>query len=175
MKLIAYDITNLTDARYYAARGAHAIGFSSMASSLDEINAMKEWLDVPLFFIRLKDNITAEELWEIRERTGIAHYLVQHIEQDVINLFPDVSWITFHDEANEASVEVDYLFHEHVHGDLESAIKHFVLPDVLKPYDEADYNGFMGFLFSGSEEDKVGLKSYDEIDDFLDQVDIEYY
>lgn len=171
MRIIAYDIANLTDARYFAARGAHAIGFSTELSSIDEINAMKDWLDVPDFFIRIPAAISAEELWELQERTGISTFLISSIQQDIINLFPAAKWIKYHTDM-EDSEELVYIFHDALDSP-ESNTPHYV--EVQGPlYDEKMYQGYTGLLFSGSAEDKVGLKAYDDIDDLLDQVDVTY-
>lgn len=172
MRVIAYDIANLTDARYFAARGAHAIGFSIVQSTIDEINAIKEWVDVPSFFIRIPEDISAESLWEIQERTGISTFLITSIAEEVSNLFPSANWIKFHADIDNEEDELAFIFHKSI-SPIENDAKHYVEAqgDI---FDEKNYAGYAGLLFSGSDEDKVGLKAYDTIDDFLDQVEVEY-
>ncbi len=186
MKLIAYNITNLTDARYFAARGAEMIGFSSMLSTPEEVNAIKDWVDVPGFFLRIPENASAEYIWEWQEKTGITIFLISALSEDVAALFPSAGWIIFLDGDQEGfDPGISHIFIPAEHTKTWQALEE----QFSNPYNEAaayiefsadlkispdQLSNITGVLIKGSGEDKVGVKSFDEIDDFLDGLEIEY-
>ena len=181
MKLIATDIANLTDARYFAARGAHMIGFNTQLSSPDEVNAMKEWVDVPAFFLELPSDASNEDIWEWHDRTDISCFLIEQISEDQMNLFPKAEWIyRVATPENIPLLDVNYLFVPwHLKSQwVENRPFDLNLPVYLEwnePRSGHDINThFSGVVLSGSAEDKTGVKSYDAIDDFIDTLDIEY-
>lgn len=185
MKLIATDITNLTDARYFAARGAHMIGFNTTLSTPDEINAIKEWVDVPEFFLHLPDNASAELIWEWQDRTGISNFLFSDFDEDEVRRFPDAQIIYFPRQLDNLSGDVHYLIIASSLVDAWLQLKNntaFEFSDIPTyveyknemNIDEKVVNEFNGVIITGSTEEKIGVKSYDDIDDFLDQLDIEY-
>jgi hypothetical protein len=186
MKLIAYDITNLTDARYFAARGAHMIGFSVEHSTIEEVNAIKDWVDVPAFFLHLPENPTAELIWEWQDRTGVSSFLVSDISDEVVVLFPKAQWISFLTPTQKESyLDLSYIFINSSIGadsvslanlslNLNQDIPAYLEFSPYKSINLKEEKWISGVLIQGSEEDKVGLKSYDEIDEFLDTIDLEY-
>lgn len=155
------------------------IGFSAMLSSVEQVNAIKDWVDVPAFFIHLPAEASAELIWEWQERTGISTYLFSELSEDTMALFPQAKWITFY-KGQEIDFEPAYLFipAEHINEWNQAETS----------FDEADvYVDFManqaaidsneqikGVIIKGSDEDKVGVKSYDVIDDYLDKIEVEY-
>lgn len=179
MKLIAYDITNLTDARYFAARGACMVGFSATMSSIEQVNAIKDWVDVPAFFLHLPAEASPELIWEWQERTGISTFLISSISEGTMALFPQAKWITFFN-GQDIDYEPAYLFitAEHLNAWKEAEIS----LDETKVYvdfkaNQADLDiddEITGVIIKGSDEDKVGVKSYDAIDDYLDKIEVEY-
>ena len=182
VKLIAYDITNLTDARYFAARGARMIGFSASYSTIEEVNAIKEWVDVPSFFIRLPDEASADLIWEWQERTGISTFLSSGLSEDITALFPDTSWLHYFEKESECpesnlvfvSIEQieDWVVKQGEFSSSYSECDGYALFETSMTKDLIEQ--LDGLAIKGSDEDKVGLKSFDAIDGFLDQLDIEY-
>ncbi|NNK73205.1 MAG: hypothetical protein HKO94_08440, partial [Flavobacteriaceae bacterium] len=71
MKLIALDIANLTDARYFAAMGASYICFDPQNASIEQISAMMPWLDVKDFMLQYVEQVDLDLIWEQSERSGI--------------------------------------------------------------------------------------------------------
>jgi hypothetical protein len=69
-QLIATGIRTLHDARYFAAMGASWIGFDLSVMSIDEFNAISEWVVGPLTFVELQ-SAEAHELHELTQKTGI--------------------------------------------------------------------------------------------------------
>ncbi len=181
MKLMAYDISNLTDARYFAARGAHAIGFSALASSVEEINAIKAWVDVPIFFLRLPDNPEPELIFEWNERTGIEIMLINQIDEAIMNMFPKLKWVTFY--AKKSGIEIsDYAFiFINDKNSIETILdqRQGTETGIFLKYERGttcfeDFEKVDGLLIKGTREDKLGVKSYEDVDDFLDKFEIEY-
>ena len=185
MKLIAYDIANLTDARYFAARGAHMIGFSTVLSTVEQVNAMKDWVDVPAFFLHLPPNPSADLIWEWQERTSIDRFLVSNLSDDVLAMFPDAQWMYFFNSNDQAVYhELSCFFIDFNSLPFWLANKtNFGSSDDMPVYIE--YNSetasklneieeVAGVVIRGSQEDKLGIKSYEEIDDFLDSIEIDF-
>lgn len=180
MKLIAYNITNLTDARYFAARGACMLGFSAELSSIEQVNAIKDWVDVPGFFIQLPDNASAEFIWEWQDRTGITTFLLSSLSEDTMSRFPDASWISFFNGV-DSDIELSHLFITSEYFDAWS--KRNELSDDAEVYvdfmanelsDPERMAHITGVIIKGSDEVKVGVKSFEVIDDFLDRIEVEY-
>jgi len=186
MKLYAYNITNLTDARYFAARGAAMIGFSTSLSTIEEVNAMKDWVDVPQFFLQIKGERDASFVWEWTDRTGIETCLISELDDDTCARFPNMKWMKRMSDITYIAVEelsgiilsCDELnqWEELVktNNEIIAQLTTMYIPQELKVKEIENLNGVDGILISGSEEDKVGIKNYDELNDFLDQIDIEY-
>ncbi len=181
MKLVAYDIVNLTDARYFAARGAHLIGFSAISSTVEEVNAIKSWVDVPDFFIQLPDNADADFIWEWQERTGINKFLVSNINSDLIPLFPKAKWIKFLCDVDETElIDLSAIFIQMENMDKMSSIEvdddtdQFIelSSSVIDKLDKM--KPISGVFIQGGAEDKIGLKSYEVIDELLDRIEVEY-
>jgi hypothetical protein len=70
MQLIATGIRTLHDARYFAAMGASWIGFDLSVMSIDEINAISEWVVGPQIFAELK-TADPDQLFDLTQKTGI--------------------------------------------------------------------------------------------------------
>ena len=149
------------------------IGFSAMKSSVEQVNAIKDWVDVPTFFLHLPAEASAELIWEWQERTGISTFLITTLSEDTMALFPQAKWITFFD-GQDIDYEPTFLF-------VNAELLHAWNTDETS-FDETEiYIDFMvnqmdierkdpitGVIIKGSDEDKVGVKSYDAIDDYLD-------
>lgn len=187
MKLIAFDITNLTDARYYAARGANMLGFSTALSSVEEVNAMKEWVDVPAFFLRLPTDATPDLIWEWTERTGINSFLMEQASDHLRALFPKATWMSpflpdlDHEEYSTFFIEVpdlgswnDLYKSELNNSSSDPFVASYIIFDSNQDFIQLELEHISGVAIQGTAEDKVGLKEFDQIDKFLDAIEIDY-
>ncbi len=197
---VAYNITNLTDARYFAAKDVEYLVFNLEAGTpgfVDPITvkAMEEWVVGPTIvgafrhssletvlesvkfyglkgvqvwwsegnekalkeLIQLVDVIlvfdvngqSPDELYDLQDEYLSAIFMLNFGDQDLKSMFTD-EWRSFFNNVrpviqSNASVE-----------DLKAAIVQFRLAD---------------WAVSGGDEEKVGLKSFDDLDEILDWVE----
>jgi hypothetical protein len=69
-QLIATGIRSLHEARYFAAMGVGWIGFDLSATSIDEINAISEWVVGPLTFAEV-NTVVEGQIYDLAQKTGI--------------------------------------------------------------------------------------------------------
>lgn len=152
-RVIAANITNLTDARYFAARGVDYLMFEVKALSLDKILEIKEWIEGPehiLSFDLSSLSLLEEAIIKIKPAcvTGIdpqVHHELKQYESHV-------EVITREDEARIVIDEVTYK-------------KVTTLKDLRALEEEA------GVIVSGGDENEVGVKDFDVLDEILDHLE----
>ena len=171
-KVIAQNITNLTDARYFAAWGVDYISFNTIPDSdfnlpLDKIKEIKDWVEGPSCLIETnaldfddvadghilsniysslplnKETFFRITLEEVRKGLPSGKYILKLKD---VNMLEDLHKV---DASLKQGIE---LFLDITQLDL----KHF---DKLNHY---------GIVIQGGEEEKVGVKSYEELDDLYD-------
>jgi phosphoribosylanthranilate isomerase len=202
----ASQITNLTDARYFAARGVEWLGFNLDAGTENfihpqNIKAIKEWLEGP----KLVGEFGMQDNSEINAA-------VEFLDLDVIQvgMYSDISSLALNDVTiiKEIVVEKDADYYD-LRTTLESNsanVNTFLLnysknniswnsisskKNVLKGLCEKhkiilsiDFNlnelndilesiPIYGLSLKGGGEEKVGYKSFDELDEILDALEIE--
>ncbi len=209
-RIKASQITNLTDARYFAARGVSWLGFQLDAGGEGQVSpqmfsAIKEWVEGP-FFVGYFGASTAAEINEsvdilkldmiqvglfsglddlkqiktvpiikeivIQEPSDLSH-LAQELEiyNEVVDSFlldfgkNGITW-----EVLQAQPEMADL--------LAQFCKDFriILSIVSKPeqiVEIIDKINPLGFNFVGGDEEKVGFKSFEDLDEIFDLLEIE--
>lgn len=209
-KVKAGAITNLTDARYFAAREVEWLGFNFEQGSDHYIEpvamkAIKEWVDgvkivgefgthriediqkaieiLELDFIQVGMFTGKEDLKKLQGSTIIREIVVEKssTENDIVDCIKDLlsevdiflldfakNGIDWNDLKNGQHVAIPFL--KKLCGQCKiliaidlSAENVVELLEVLKPY---------GLHLKGGEEEQVGLKSFDELDDVLDVLEI---
>jgi len=210
-KIKASNISNLTDARYYAAWQVDWLGFDLRRGgenglSLAEVKAMKDWIEGPisvgemdlLDFDRAKEIITyleleaiqvgmytpVEQLQSLQDYTIIKEVVIEpdgnidHLKTHLTEYFDVVSYflldferngITWQDlqqstafpivDLKEICQRQQVLLSIHV---TVTEVQHLL--DSVQPY---------GLSVSGSEEEKVGVKSFDEVDELFEVLEEE--
>lgn len=190
-KIISSSITNLTDARYFAAWGVEAMGFDLNGNSPNfmgpmQINALKDWISGPQIIGEFNGLQTKEEI----------DNLILTLELDAIQLgpFAPENWnfnLPVYKEINlEAlptlkkgikyvlkSEDPNYSVLDNANTlqaltssytcylDLPLLAKNYLIViNALKPE---------GFILRGGEEEKVGFKSYDEVDEILETIELD--
>lgn len=193
LKIIAREITNLTDARYFAAMGVDYLGFDL---SQDQENGVK-----PSFVKQLKDWVSGPRTLAYLSGFEKKEYIDEMIEQikaDALSfgVFTDLELIRSYSDHNiirQSHAELldsmqldqneDLIIHfkdaeeiTAIMSWLEESGKHFkslfldgpVSPLILsdKLLDKID-----GIVIKGSDEEKTGYKSYDELDELFEWLD----
>jgi len=197
-------ITNLTDARYFAAREAKYLCFDLSDGSVtpQAVAAIKEWVDG----VEIVGAFTTEKVEEISK---IAEYLSLDVVQlGVFYQLPDIENLSKHKLAKQIIIEPnsDWQVYENELINLSSKVHHYLLdfyksniawsdltpvqinqlkkwclqyPIILNlPFQTDQLSELLQLAphaidLKGGEEEKVGFKSYDELDDILDLLMIE--
>jgi phosphoribosylanthranilate isomerase len=211
MKIKADNITNLTDARYFAAKEVEWLTFNFTEGSPSYIEPMKaramfEWVEVPNI-VGAFERVTADEVSFYAQSWGLKVIQVgsmtlkeevmrmgnvEIIKEFDIEIFTSPEFLR--QEMNELRRKIDIfqfnfqqnsitwqdlqeptaiLTLEDLKGlcrDFNIILKIdfqlFILKDILpiNPY---------GLAIEGGEEERIGVKSYDELDEIFDELEIE--
>lgn len=163
-KIIAQNITNLADARYFAAWGVEYISFNSIPESAyyindDNIKEIKDWVEGPqclieanaLEFEDLADGFILSNIYSSLPIVKDTFFRIAF--DDIIKGLPDGKYIS---KINTAQLDtLAKIDTQNLH--LFFDISELELNDILQLQD-------FGLVVQGGEEEKVGLKSYDELD-----------
>ena len=149
-KVIAANITNLTDARYFAARGVDFLLFDLSQVSLDKVFEIKEWVEGPRSLL-LFDEETLPLLDEAVIK--IDPFAIGARSDKVIS---EISYMSAH------IVILDWTDANRIRMDEE---EFFVLQEelALRELSASD-----GIILSGEKENTVGLKDFESMDRLLD-------
>lgn len=171
-KVIAQNIINLSDARYFAAWGVDYLSFNTIPNSefvleMDKIKEIKDWVEGPLCLIEtnaLDFNEVADghilsniynslplnkeafyriDLEEIRKGLPSGKYILKLDSADTLNALNEI------DAAQTQGIEL-------------------FLDITAISLDDFEKLGTYGIVIQGGEEEKVGVKSYEELDDLYE-------
>jgi phosphoribosylanthranilate isomerase len=203
-RIKASQITNLTDARYFAARDVEWLGFNLDPGTENfihpqNIKAIKEWLEGPKivgeFGMQDSNEINAAidflnldavqvgmfadtSLLELKDATLIKEIVIEN-DTDYYDLRTTL-------ESESSSVDIFLLNYSKNNLSWNSITsKHSTLKDLCNRFKiilsidfELDQLNELlqtvqihGLSLKGGEEEKVGFKSYDELDDILDALE----
>ena len=173
VKIFANSISHLTDARYFAAWGATWMCYNIRSISLTEIAAIKEWVEGPKHIIDVI-GVDPSEVAAMMTNDAVDGYLTDNkadhesiqslltrpvqsfiIQEGYIDADQTIRTVIFSEDGAEQGA----LFM--VNGNANQVVD-FIKSH--KPY---------GVLLSGSAEDKVGYKSFDEMDEILEALETE--
>lgn len=152
-KVIATQVTNLTDARYFAARGIDYLLFDLDKIALEQILEIKEWVEGPeLLFLFSDSSISLLDEAIIKAKPAAISSKDQNVIREVKHLEGHVQLF---DWVNEKEII------------LESLSYHLItnLADLYL------INSDDGVLISGGSEQAVGLKAFDDLDGILDSLE----
>lgn len=190
-KIIASSISNLTDARYFAAWGVHAMGFNLNINDVAHISPMslsafRDWISGPLILGEFSGMQSKQEILA----------LIEQLKLDGIQLGPFVNpdWQFNVPVFKEVLIEQDWIGRKNetiIVKSEDSSFKWQNYEEVLikicadnncfldLPLLQQDYEAIIekccpeGFVLRGGEEEKVGFKSFDEIDLILELLEVE--
>ncbi len=183
-KVIAHSIGNLTDARYFAGWMVDAFIFSIDPQSAyylspQEIGVMQSWVEGPRFYLELSDALIDQpEKYVVdlnchglyvpyKERGKVANLdvpIIYGIEEEELHDF--VSYNASETgvlKTTKSIVEVESMIAGKGALDLyyEVVNQEVTEKGVLE-------SSFIGLMVHGSPEEKVGFKSYDELDEIFE-------
>ena len=150
VQVIASNITNLTDARYFAAYGVHYLLFDLREISISAIKEIVDWVSGPKTLIL----INKEHAEDIDEA-------VLKLEPYAIGATDDLdlSYLSGHVKLMEASAD---------DANLTIDLDHVQYSTRYVPAKQSN------LIIRGSHEDKVRFKSFEDLDDILESLVIEY-
>ena len=180
IKIIASSISNLTDARYFAAKLVDALSFDLSKVNRDEYFAIKDWVEGISILIETKEEFTD---LEIHEADGIIYHRDDDLQDDdvlasstivsgSIDLLGSLPHQTGHILRNH---DWDMLTPTEKKAWIDFAFDHECYLDVSIPLSELEPiindEKLYGLVCRGGDEEKVGFKSFDELDDMFDLLD----
>jgi phosphoribosylanthranilate isomerase len=207
-KVKASSITNLTDARYFAAWEVEWLGFNLEAGSEDYIepknmNAIKEWVDGVKIVgeFNLPDLETVQSAIEVLEieQAQVGPFTDYNTLKSISELLPVMQEIVVEKDTsldslrpifdqNADMVEVfilnfdkngiDWAFiRQNLLEELKELIQEHPILLSLN-FDEKNIDSILeelqplGINVKGGEEEKVGYKSYDELDEIFEKIEV---
>jgi len=184
MKIIATDITNLTDARYFAAWGVFMMCYNidpdtEGSLSISQFKEIIDWVEGPLTGVKVAGLTIPETMYE--DGLDIKNVIISPFI-DKVDLTPSVEnvyrictleegWQDDDKLILTISKAVDQLSDTEVEKIKSIAIdKEVFLDGIFKAADLANIESFgvAGIILKGGEEEKVGYKSFDELDEVLE-------
>ncbi len=182
LKIIADDIQNLTDARYFAAWGVDYIGFDidgigHDSLQLEKIKEIINWIEGPKILAianNIWDNDTIDFIKQIGFKGIVTNdkNLINSEDLDhIINsdtIVPNLkNSIVILKTSNLSQFDNDLLKSYCQDNEV------FLDNDRISTTDLNDIIsiGFSGIVLRGGEEDKVGFKSYDDLDEILEYLE----
>lgn len=161
IQIIATNITNLTDARYFAARGATYLFYRvSGLDDIPKIQAIQGWIDGPLLGLELGPNLDAHEQNFVKEKLRPEALLTRAYRSDICGeityfLKESVSSIRCLENLSEVPANCLLLKQE------------WTTTEIL----QIQSLNLKGLILQGSNESEIGLKDYDTIDEILDEIE----
>lgn len=157
-KIIAYNITNLTDARYFAARQVDFLLFDLSYIRIPQILEIQDWIAGPellLLFGQDALDLIDEALLKIKP----AFFSIKDNSSiDLSHLQPHFK--LFHQTVRDDKIEI--IIGEERYSSYSGS------PDNLISYLEK--HDLDGVIISGLKEAKIGIQSFDHLDAILDVI-----
>jgi len=145
--VIASHVSNLTDARYFAARGVDYILYDLDDIALPKILEIQEWVSGPEVLLLFSNNS------------------ISSLDEAMIKLSP--AGIGSKDELSKLN---------HLNGHTElfewTSQRIELLGIEFINYDDYNSKDDQGVFVRGGEEAAIGIKSYEELDDILDALEL---
>jgi phosphoribosylanthranilate isomerase len=184
-KLYITGVTNLSDARYFAAMGADYLGFvASEYVDSTVINEMIDWVEGPQFIAELDGLEWNEDLIELIESLKINGLSYPSFWQDG---FMNGKGVAFSKINVNSAINSDtdyFILHQDksVHQLSKQEISELQVMCNSRliyldlPFEAKDIDSILetfkieGLVLRGGNEVKVGLKSFDELDEIFDHL-----
>lgn len=201
IRILANQVTNLTDARYFAARGVDYIcmndGEQTDGITIEEMNAIAEWVEGPEFLLHFTSSDYYLDIVDRFEPAGLI-FNKDHLDTVPGSIQSELKFViykiddfeTFGEEGisgTDIVLGFDYIILD-LKGTgktLEQLIEAGALPIIQAicaagavfldvPVSASSLHAIIedikpeGWVLHGGSEDKVGVKTYEELDDFFD-------
>ncbi len=178
IKIIASSISNLTDARYFAAWGVNALSFDFDKVDRDEYFAILDWVEGVKIYVETREEFSD---LEIHEADGII-YLKDNLDssEDILSgntivsgSFALLQSLSFKEnQILRIGDEWSSWDSSKKQQAIQFAKQHSCFVDIpftlteLESYLESEL--IYGLVLRGGEEEKVGFKSFEELEGIFD-------
>jgi hypothetical protein len=169
----ASKVANLSDARYFAAAGVNILGFLvNNNTDMNSLTELKSWVEGPLFAIEI-ESFTEDEMIE---------KAINFLEPDIIR-FPAfwdgridykcsrAYFTDLYDEGIPAQENHIYLVESQSLPAISMPNHCFVENNDPVNLIDLSMTLSFGLIIKGSDEDAVGIKSFDELDAFFENIE----
>lgn len=187
-KIIAADLQNLTDARYFAAWLVDYMSFNLSDPTLDlpKIKEIMDWVEGPIFSAQYTGLENRSDIEAKLEALSIDHLILgPYAKEELINSDWQVTkTILLDEDLGEVIADRTYIVQSSkAFGDIpqEKKSKLSELCNSHNIYLDCDFKpteiqeilnlGITGLVLRGGEEEKVGVKSYDDLDEILEALE----
>ena len=170
VKIFANNINHLTDARYFAAWGATWMCYNVSSLSLTEISAIKEWVEGPKHIINVI-GVDPSEAAAMLTNEAVDGYLTDSVtDHDRIQSLSsrDIEAFLLNESANNASTI------QQISADASGNFKGLFCDVDGSPVEVVNFiekHQPEVILLAGSEEEVVGFKSFDQLDEILESLE----
>ncbi len=171
-RIIAQNITNLTDARYFAALGVDYISFNTLpdslyAMSLEQILEIKDWVEGPkclieanaLEFDEIADGLILKTVYSSLPLSKESFFRIDFNE--LKKGLPDGRYILKINNFQELEKIHNYKSKDLIGLQLYLDISDVTLKDI-------NLIGDHGIVVQGGDEEAPGIKSFDELDELFE-------
>lgn len=184
-KIIASKVQNLTDARYFAAWGVEYMSFliEDFTGQAPAIKEMKDWVEGPIFALEYDEAVDIERLNVQLDALQMDHAIVQGNDASIMasdwEIIPSYSIDEI--ENVKGSCILRLAEYKHWTEELKSQLKHHCQEAKVyidASFDAADVDdilslGIAGLVLRGGDEEKVGVKTYDDLDEIMEALEID--
>ena len=158
IKVIADNILNLTDARYFAAFGVDYLVFDLAGIAPQAIMEIKEWVEGVKILLDVKGSLTPELLETMIKISPTGYVSSQEELLDNINdQFPDAEFFVRNGDRNLIG---------HRRKNQKPYIKISSTTDSIESILGSEE--ISGIIVEGEPEEKVGFKNFDHLDEIFD-------
>lgn len=160
LKVIAANITNLTDARYFAAYGVDYLLFDLDEVDIKLILEIKEWVSGPGFLVLFGTksiHMLEEALIRLDPQAFSLKFGVNFNFDHLLPFYPVFSYSTVHDKIE---ILYDHISYQHIPPKLDN-VETWITDQNIK-----------GIVVCGGDEIATGMKRYDDLDVLFDEISI---
>lgn len=185
-KIIANSIVNLTDARYFAGWMVDAFVFSINPNSENylspqEIGTFQSWVEGPKFYLEYSEEMNEDIVKHLVDLNCQGIYipyasreLVGGIDAPIIFSLEENELEDFleHNSGETAVLHTSKLLSDYDQESIQknsNEVYYNIVNQDLKS-GEIENSAFDGYMVHGSPEEKVGFKSYDELDEIFEEL-----
>jgi hypothetical protein len=181
IKILARSVDNLTVARYFASMSVDIISFNYSFEDTKKIKEIIDWIDGPAIAIELISPINKEEFDIMVSNLNPNIIITNHslgyaTELEVIH----INHLSDIDISNKAIIIIDTPIDEMNNAEIEKLENLDNSENLFLHFDDitdrdiifASESGF-GVVLQAGEEDKIGIKSFDDLDYIFDFINEE--